>query len=208
MITASANMNHMGNERLFGDLEFTVGISGFVSDTIVDFEPVKMYKCYLTQFKHLNDSNQQMQYLIKILQDLMRDGVDITPDTILTVISDKNNYAQYAETYSEYREKLKLQSEINREIKSIKFGNELNSENKSKLEELILLESELADEIKSLKTIVYNSYWCNYFGVSFAIDGIDVRVVIKQKRHRFSIKVKGEYIFYRNIWTALRSIKR
>ena len=66
---------------------------------------------------------------------------------------------------------------------------------------------EVALEIKNIKLRLNKGFWKKYVGAEFTVRGKKVRLIITEKRHRFSVKVNRGYKFFVNIWAAIKEAK-
>lgn len=209
MATVRAARNHLGNERFLQDIDLSIGTGGFGGTKIFEFESVKMHDCYAVQIKNLPGHNQQFLYLKSVIEDLIAEVDEVTPETEVMFISDQPGYSWFIMKLKAYHEESKKLKEVNKRIREIKFdvGKDHTPEIEEEYKQLLMDEIKLKESVSTLRSNVDSGFWDKYFGVRMNVRGKDVNVVVRQKRHRFSIRKKNEYVFHRNIWSAVKAAK-
>lgn len=207
MFTVLAKTDHSGRERMFGQIDLSIGTAGHGGVRLDNFEDVKMYSIYNVKIKNITTTNQQLDYLQRVLFGMMKELPELTPEDEITIISDNNYY----KSWSELVDALQLLTIRKKQlIKHLEFiaKNSDNTRVADWSEEKERMEKELESlmvKISNLQFSIKHYYWNRYIGATINIRSKAIRVVVTNLRHRFAVKVKNNHVFHRNFWAALKA---
>lgn len=201
MRSAQAVRDQIGNIRIFGDCEPTVGLSGFGSDGS-GFDIPKMHAAYSCKIGDISDHSQGMAYIKDVFDSLMREASEITNETEIQIISDTIRYEEFAALQDRADFESMELNILKNEIKDLKFsvgGDAFENHRK-----LCKKEAEIKDKekiVKEMRKELAKGFWDDYYGARFVLRGKQVDLIARNKSHRF---VSGHRYPSRNIWHAIR----
>jgi hypothetical protein len=184
--------------------DITVGTGGFGDSKIIRFEDVNMHHQYTTTIGNNQIINQQFRYMNDVFDELKREIDELTDTTEISIISDRKDFVNLVEELEQLNLLEKRRVYLTNKLRKIKEKIEIDFEVHNALTEE---REEVALEIKNIKLRLNKGFWKKYVGAEFTVRGKKVRLIITEKRHRFSIKVNRGYKFFVNIWAAIKEAK-